>query len=136
MVLKPLPPPAPLRSCDIWEAATKGDDASISRLVEQGVQVDATDDCGYTAIMKAAANGRHATVDHLIAKGADVNVQSRDPQLLVTALHCAAINDHPRCAELLIRAGADTRLRDGASDTALDWARRENFREVVWLLEK
>ena len=47
MVLKPLPPPAPLRSCDIWEAATKGDDASISRLVEQGVQVDATDDVSH-----------------------------------------------------------------------------------------
>ena len=31
---------------------------------------------GYTAIMKAAANGHHGTVNHLIAKGANINAQS------------------------------------------------------------
>ena len=35
----------------------------------------------------------------------------------------------------LVKAGADTRLRDGASDTALDWARREKFGESVRFLE-
>ena len=36
--------------------------------------------------------------------------------LMVTALHCAAITGQPSCVESLIRAGADTRLRDGVSE--------------------
>ena len=50
MVLKPRSPgnsrAAPAlkpNSRDIWDAATKGDDAAITHLLEQGVAVDATD---------------------------------------------------------------------------------------------
>ena len=37
----------------------------------------------------------------------------QDKQLRVSALHCAAIGGHPAVTELLIKAGADLRLRDG-----------------------
>ena len=38
---------------------------------------------------------------------------------MVTALHCAVINNHPRVILSLIKAGANTRLRDGVSDSPL-----------------
>ena len=38
---------------------------------------------------------------------------AQDKQLRVSALHCAAIGGHPAVTELLIKAGADLRLRDG-----------------------
>ena len=41
---------------------------------------------------------------------------AQDMNLKVTALHCAAITGQPSCVESLIRAGADTRLRDGVSE--------------------
>ena len=41
----------------------------------------------------------------------------------MTALHWVAINDHIRCAESLIKAGADTNLVTNLGETALDYVR-------------
>ena len=41
----------------------------------------------------------------------------------MTALHWVAINDHIRCAESLIKAGADTSLVSLCGETALDYVR-------------
>jgi len=119
----------------IWQAAHKGDHAGLTRLVEQGMDVDARDEEGYTAIILAAASGHTDCVDILIAFRANVNAQNPDKQLKVTALHCAAIGGWPSCAKSLIKAGCDLSLRDGAGDTALDWAIRENHMEIVEMLE-
>ena len=53
----------------VHTAASKGDLAALSRLVEQGtVHVDAPDDGGYTPLLKAAANNHLDCVDFLLAK--------------------------------------------------------------------
>ena len=55
------------RSCHT--AASKGDLAALSRLVEQGtIDFDAPDDGGYTPLLKAAANNHLSCVDFLLAK--------------------------------------------------------------------
>jgi len=119
----------------IWQAAHKGDRTGLTRLVELGMDVNARDEEGYTAIILAAASGHTDCVNILISFRADVNAQNSDKALLVTALHCAAIGGWPSCAESLVKAGADLSIRDGAGDTALDWAIRENHLEIVELLE-
>ena len=45
---------------------------------------------------------------------------AQNMNLMVTALHCAAITGQFSCVELLIRAGADTRLRDGVSECSVE----------------
>ena len=97
-------------------AASKGDLATLSRLVEQGtIDVDAPDDGGYTALLKAAANNHLGCVDYLLAKGANVNTQTKSQ---MTALQLTvAINNPALCAESLLRAGADTSLKNEDSYT-------------------
>tara|TARA_B110001469_G_C9485774_1_gene243326 strand:+ start:129 stop:284 length:156 start_codon:yes stop_codon:yes gene_type:complete len=41
----------------------------------------------------------------------------------MTALHWVAINDHIRCGESLIKAGADTTLVNVCGESALDYVR-------------
>ena len=136
-------------------AAAQGDLSALSRFLELGYDlgapeggvdskaawirrgfpkpsVDATDESGYTALMKAAANGHLGCVDHLIAKGADVNAQTKS---LMTALHWVAINDHTPCAESLIKAGAETSLVNMCGETALDYANEREKKDIVFLLE-
>jgi ankyrin repeat protein len=50
--------------------------------------VDSADGDGLTALMKAAARGDAPAVRALVAKGADINLQS--PGIRLTALMCAA----------------------------------------------
>ena len=53
----------------VHTAASKGDLAALSRIVEQGtIHVDAPDDGGYTPLLKAAANNHLDCVDFLLAK--------------------------------------------------------------------
>ena len=98
----------------IHRAAQRGDWAELSRLLENGADVDAQDKAGYTSIILAAAGGHHYCVNLLVAFRANVNAQNPDKQLKVTGLHCAAIGGHALCVESLIKAGADTSIRDGA----------------------
>lgn len=55
----------------LLKAAGEGDLASLERLVSQGVDVDATDAVGKTALIWGSLNGHKACVEHLIAKGAN-----------------------------------------------------------------
>mmetsp|Transcript_18506 Transcript_18506/g.37684 ORF Transcript_18506/g.37684 Transcript_18506/m.37684 type:complete len:401 (+) Transcript_18506:29-1231(+) len=122
---------APVKGEALRVAASQGNLAALSRLVEKGSAVDSPDEGGYTALIKAAAIGHLGCVDFLIDNGADVNAQTKS---LMTALHWVAINDHIPCAASLIRAGADTSLVNMCGETALDYAvERGTF--VSYLLE-
>ena len=71
---------------------------------------------GYTALMKASANGYHECVQLLLEKGADVNVISTQSQ---TSLMYSAMFGHVACLNLLIGAGADVNTKDIAGSKAL-----------------
>ena len=112
------------------EAAREGDLATLTRLVEERVNLEASNYSGMTALMKAAAMGKLDCLDHLIAKGANVNAQDKYKK---TALHYAASWHHARCVASLLKAGADASLKDGINGkTALDLA---SDTKVVQLLE-
>ena len=72
---------------DLFEAAKKGDTATVRALLDAGADVNANDG-GETVLMAAAVEGHIATVQALIAAGADVNATTNNG---VTALMAAAM---------------------------------------------
>jgi len=74
------------RGAELVVAAGRGDEATVRRLIDDGVNVDARDDRGRTAVTAAAA-ARHADVVRLlVGVGADVDIQDaeRNNALLVS----------------------------------------------------
>ena len=60
----------------LLDAATVGSTNIVQELLDQGLDVDAKDDIGDTALMKAAAGGHLETVAALLSGGANVNAKN------------------------------------------------------------
>lgn len=115
----------------ILRAAREGD-AALKSLLATGVNINATDEDGETALMEAADSRRGTeAVRVLIANGANVNLADEDGE---TALMRAADEGNSATVQLLLQAGANPNARDDDGETALDKAQDERHREVVDLL--
>lgn len=91
---------------DDWRrAAIAGDLPRIERLLAQGVDVDARDKYGQTALMLAAMHGRAEVARVLVDHGGDLDVTAK---FGLSALMLAVINRHEAIARRLVDAGADT----------------------------
>ena len=117
---------------DILYAAQKGNIKKVKALINAGIDVNAEDKNGNTALMCAAAYGYTDTVNLLIDKGADVNARSNDG---VTALMRVAWYGKTDVAKVLIKAGADLELKDNNEQTALMKAVSKGNTEIVNLLK-
>jgi ankyrin repeat protein len=98
----PTVPPTSKES-ELIAAAVKGDNVEIAKLLADGVNVNAKDEQGGTALAHAAWFGHLDTVNLLLEKGADVNAKKNDG---ATPLLLATWNKHPDVAEVLTKAGA------------------------------
>ncbi|GHU10444.1 hypothetical protein FACS1894185_1930 [Betaproteobacteria bacterium] len=74
---------------------------------------------GWTPLIYAAFNGHAEVVEYLLAKGANVNAVSESG---MTALMAAARGGYADLAKRLVALGADINLKDTNGKTALDWA--------------
>lgn len=63
---------------DLLDAAGNGDIAQIDQVLATGVDVNARDEAGYTALMQAASKGHLQAVQHLREKGADVTLRNEN----------------------------------------------------------
>lgn len=109
----------------LHEAARWGNVEALKLFVERGVNVNTTDDWGFTPLhwaVNSAADCMQDAVDglqYLLLKGADVNVVTSSG---LTALHMAASlpGDSTEIMSLLCQAGADVTLevRDPPGFTA------------------
>ena len=111
---------------------------ALKLLRRHGANLEATDEDGNTALMKASQNGKANCVEALLEWGADKDAASGpygsyDGR---TALHRAAEYGHLECARLLVRAGADRAKKNRDGKTALELARQEGKAEVAALLEQ
>jgi ankyrin repeat protein len=92
-----------------WEDAIKRDNVQIVLdLLGRGVDVNALDRHGQTALMLAAHAGHREVVEILIAHRANLNITAK---FGLSALMLAVVAEHAEVARLLVKAGADLSLR-------------------------
>ncbi|MDE0077675.1 MAG: SUMF1/EgtB/PvdO family nonheme iron enzyme [Caldilineaceae bacterium] len=120
----PAPPaantPPPLSPDALHNAAQAGDIEILKAAIATGVDVNARDSRGRTALMHAVDKGYLLLVSELLEALADVNVRALDG---ATALFMAAAHGHTEIIELLMKAGADVSIRGPQGKTPVDVAR-------------
>ena len=102
-------------------------------MLRRGVDVNARNAEGRTALMFAVINMHAATVQTLLEFGADVNAQADDG---FTPLILAACSGDARIAQALLNNGADTRKTLTSGQTALSHAAEHGYSEIVVLLKR
>ncbi|MCY4077157.1 MAG: ankyrin repeat domain-containing protein [Acidobacteria bacterium] len=112
-------------------AATRaGDAAAVRALLDAGVEVDAPEPDGTTALHRAVHRDDPAIVELLIGAGADVDLTN---DYGVTPLSLACTNGSAEAVARLLDAGADPEVRT-EGETALMTAVRTGSVDVVKLL--
>lgn len=94
----------------LLEAARKGDIETVSKLLERGVDVDAKDVDGVTALHEATENEHADVVKVLLQAGADANIRDRNWYAL-TPLYKAVENGYADITKMLLEGGADVNDR-------------------------
>lgn len=102
----------------------------LNYLIEKGVDVNAKNNNGYTALMDATFIGNTEIMKILIKSGADVNAKNNNG---ATALMLA---QNKETATILIKAGAHINTKDDYGWTALMEAAESGKTEVVDVLIK
>jgi len=112
-------------STAFMDAAMSGDMNTVTRLLDQGVDVNAKDAGGSTALMYASWRGYVEIVKRLLGKDANVNAQDSHG---MTALGHASQEGHADIVKLLIDNGADVNAKDEDGMTILIYASQKGER--------
>ena len=123
------------RSAALRAAAGRSDADAVRALLDQGAPVDARDDRGATALVRAAYGNQVDTAALLVQAGADVDLQddSRQSAYLIAT---SEVGDDPRLLDLTLGAGADIDAKDSYNGTGLiRAAERANVKIVERLLK-
>lgn len=121
-----------LTPSDLIGAALNGDLATVETAIDQGVDIQKTDELGRTALMFAAYNGHTEIVQLLVNEGSDINKANSEGR---TPLMFASSGPFPETVGFLLEEGADPNTKDNVEGwTPLMYAAAEGNREVVELL--
>lgn len=117
---------------DLRDAALQGQMSDVRQMVEQGVDVNASDEGGRTPLMLASFNGHTEIVQLMLEEGAridDRNAEGRTPLIF------AASGPFPNTVDLLLERGADPDATDEVDGwSALMFAAAEGNANVVQIL--
>ena len=118
----------------VMQTALNGNTRSIMEAIENGYDVNATDQEQHTALMMAAFNGHSEVVAMLLDHGATLDARDNQDR---TALMYASTGPFNESVKLLLEAGADPNLVDNDEHfTAIMFAAAEGQKEVVSTLLK
>jgi len=104
------------RISNFLTAADNGDTAKVMEDLNQGIDVNVTDEHGQTALMLAADHGHVDTAKIILKHGALPNLQNKRGG---TALMFASFNGHLEIVRELLKAGADVNVKAKNGVTAL-----------------
>ena len=113
------------------EAAKRGDSGAVRALLQQGIDVNAPEVDGTTALHWAAYQEDLDTVSLLIRSGASVQARNRYG---VTPLSLACIKGNAPIIERLLKSGADVNATFSGGETALMTAARTGKPDAVRVL--
>ena len=117
---------------DLWRVAETNDLLALERILSTGVDVNACNEHGTTALMRAAYNGRLHMVKALLARGADPNAVRHDD---FTPLTLAAFFGYSEIVRVLVQAGAETNRLTRNGTSARMWASARTFAKVAEYLD-
>ena len=115
---------------NLLDAANEGNLQKVTRMVEDGSNVNITNDMGVTPLHFAAVRGHKEVAEFLISKGADVNSQTEFGQ---TPLFWAAMKGKCDVIELLISKGSNVDTKDHKDRTPLAWACYGGYGKQVYV---
>ncbi|KAK3089890.1 hypothetical protein FSP39_007395 [Pinctada imbricata] len=117
-------------------AATKGHTNVVRALLTKGASVDAKTKDGFTALHLAVEFGKPQVVQTLLGYGAQV--EFKGGEAAETPLHIAArTKEGEKCAEMLLKSGANVNATRENGETAMHIAARHGqLKMVIALLEE
>ena len=108
------------------------DEDVAKMLVQAGVDPNARQENGMTALMSAAFNGQRDVARTLLEQGAQVNADAKG----FNALSLAVERGDIAMAELLLKHGAEAKTRPPGGLSALEKAQQRQNADLIKLLEK
>ena len=111
------------------DCAEKGDIEAAKMFISEGININACDNEGQSALMRASLFGHNEMVRLLLDKGADIKIRNKETQS--TALMEAVAGNHADVIRLLAQNGADVNERDVLNRTPLHVACMWGFIEVA-----
>jgi len=103
----------------IHEAARLGDLDRVAAFLDQGIDINAKNERGQTALHLAVSNKQKKITEYLTAKGGDVNAKDKWGY---TPLYYAIWNEDANMVSLLVDKGADVNVRVNGDGTPLVYA--------------
>src|SRR6185503_18180664 len=117
---------------ELWRIAESGAIDELEDVLPQA-DINARNEHGMTALMRAAYHGRVQMVRVLLEQGADPNVSRNDN---FTALSLAAFFGHAEIVDILMQRGANTNVVTRFGTSPYLWAKARSFGDVARSLEK
>jgi hypothetical protein len=117
---------------ELWRIAESGAIDELEDVLPQA-DINARNEHGMTALMRAAYHGRVQMVRVLLEHGADPNLSRNDN---FTALSLAAFFGHGEIVDILMRHGANTNVATRFGTSPHIWAKARSFGDVARSLEK
>jgi hypothetical protein len=116
---------------EFCQAAARGDQGLVEAFIAAGMDRNARDENGATALMAAAGAGKNDVAKSLLDENAKPDLQNKDG---ATALILAARANLPGMVRLLVESNADVRVKDRKNWTALMRAVYDGHARVVDVL--
>jgi hypothetical protein len=115
------------------EIAGSGDVAAMKRMLDAGLNPNARDASGYTALIYASRAGNVPMVRLLASRGADPNLSDAAVNSWTPLLH-AIHKAQPRATAALLDAGANPNAADSDGTTPLMMAAGYGYTDIVKIL--
>ncbi|HET9526731.1 MAG TPA: ankyrin repeat domain-containing protein [Pyrinomonadaceae bacterium] len=117
---------------ELWRIAESGAMDELEAVLPRA-DINARNEHGMTALMRAAYHGRTQMVRALLDHGADPNLTRNDN---FTALSLAAFFGHAEIVGMLMQHGANTDVATRFGTSPYQWAKARSFGDVARCLEK